>query len=122
VYVCDEHYKSDEGSARPRVACTFGSGVMVSILLFAVMIAGGDLWAGRPINNVFYFVLLLFSVVLVFNILAFKPGPLESSIKVIGFDLGFRNMWIQFKRTDYRDRFVEENPLKVELVRWIAKL
>ncbi|MHA1908988.1 MAG: hypothetical protein ACW98Y_16935 [Candidatus Thorarchaeota archaeon] len=122
VFVCDEHYKSDEGSGRPRVACTFGSGLMIAILVFAGIIAGGDIWSGRPINNVFYMVVLMFFLVSVLSFLAFRPGPLEASIKVIGFDLGFRNIWLQFQRTDYRERFCEENAMKVELVRWIAKL
>ncbi|MCK5152588.1 MAG: hypothetical protein KAQ65_12130 [Candidatus Thorarchaeota archaeon] len=122
VYVCDEHYQSDEGQGNSRVACTLGSGLMVAMLLFAIMIAGGDIWSGRPVNYVFYAIVFLFSVVLIFSFFAFRPGPLASSIKVIGFDLGFRNIWLQFKRADYRERFVEENAMKVELVRWIAKL
>ncbi|MHA2426229.1 MAG: hypothetical protein ACXAEF_15680 [Candidatus Thorarchaeota archaeon] len=122
VYVCDEHYQSDEGAGRSRVACTLGSGLMAALLLFAVMIAGGDIWSGRPINNIFYMVVLFFIVTVTLSFLAFRPGPLEKSIKVIGFDLGFRNIWLQFKRRDYRERFCDENVLKVELVKWIAKL
>ena len=122
VHVCDDHYKSDEGQGNSRIICTLGSGIMVALLVFAVMIAGGDIWSGRPVNNVFYLVVSLFLVVVGLSIATFKSGPLESSIKVIGFDLGFQNMWLQFKRADYRDRFLEENAMRAELVRWITKL
>lgn len=122
LYVCDEHYQSDEGQGNSRIACTLGNGIMVALLLFAIMGAGADLWIGRPINPFTYLIVFLFFVVIGFSILAFKPGPLQQSVKVIGFDLGFQNMWLQFKNSEYRDRFMEENSLKAELVKWIAKI
>lgn len=122
VHVCKEHHNSDEGQGNSRIICTLGNGLMVALLLFAVMIAGGDIWSGRPINNVFYVVVILFLLVVGLSVVTFKPGPLESSIKIVGFDLGFQNMWLQFKRSEYRDRFVEENAMHAELVRWITKL
>ncbi|MFW9908481.1 MAG: hypothetical protein ACFFEF_07890 [Candidatus Thorarchaeota archaeon] len=122
VYVCDEHHQSDEGSDNSRIACTVGNGLMVALLLFAILNAGGDIWAGRPINPIFFVVVFLFVIVIALSIAAFKPGPLERSIRVVGFDLGFQNMWLQFKRPEYRDQFLEENALKAELVRWISKL
>ncbi|MDF1539985.1 MAG: hypothetical protein P1Q69_13900 [Candidatus Thorarchaeota archaeon] len=122
VYVCEDHYQSDDGLGNSRLVCTLGNGIMISLLVFAILIAGSDLWSGRPINNVFYLVVLSFLLVVGLSVFTFNPGPLASSIKVIGFDIGFQNMWLQFKRSDYRERFVEENAMRAELVSWIAKL
>ncbi|MHA2071006.1 MAG: hypothetical protein ACW985_04410 [Candidatus Thorarchaeota archaeon] len=50
-----------------------------------------------------------------------RPGPVEDAIKIIGFDGGFQHIWIQFKRTQYRDEFMKENAMTAELVKWIQR-
>jgi hypothetical protein len=122
LYVCDEHYQSDEGRDNSKIACMMGNAIVVSLLLFGFMSAGSDLWAGRPINPIFFGLVFFFIIVLIVTSQTFRPGKLESAVKILGFDLGFKNMWLQFKSSGYRDRFMQENPMKAELVSWITKL
>ncbi|MHA1903576.1 MAG: hypothetical protein ACXADL_06110 [Candidatus Thorarchaeota archaeon] len=122
LYVCDEHYQSDEGRENSKIVCMMGNAVVVSLLLFGFMIAGSDLWAGRAINPIFFGLVFSFIIVLIVTSQTFRPGKLESAVKILGFDLGFKNMWLQFGRSGYRDRFMQENPMKAELVNWITKL
>ncbi len=122
VYVCEDHYQSDDGRERSKFLCALFNGLMISLLLIGFMSTGGDLWYGRPINPVFFMTIGLFVLGLILSLPTFGPGPLESAVKIIGFDAGFRNIWIQMKNNEFRDRFIQENALKVELVRWIKKI
>ncbi|MFW9919997.1 MAG: hypothetical protein ACFFED_10380 [Candidatus Thorarchaeota archaeon] len=122
VYVCDEHYQTDEGRERSKFICALSNGIIVSILLIGIMSTGGDLWYGRPINPLFYVTVVLFLLGLILSIPTFGAGPLESSVKIIGFDAGFRNIWLQLKNKHFRDQFIQENAMKAELVRWIKKI
>ena len=122
VYMCDEHYESDDGRERSKFICALFNAMLASILLIGTMAAGGDLWYGRPINPLFFVIVSLFALGLILSIPTFRPGPLESAVRIVGFDAGFRNMWLQLTNHVFRERFIQENALKLELVRWIKKI
>jgi hypothetical protein len=94
---------------------------MMGALLFGLLAAGGDLWLRRSISPWVppVFALAILSFLLTY--LAFRPGPLESSVKVVGFDAGIQNVWLDFKNAEYRDRFLKENPMNAEAISWIIK-
>ncbi|MHA2423242.1 MAG: hypothetical protein ACXAEF_00510 [Candidatus Thorarchaeota archaeon] len=119
--VCDEHYKSDEGDTNYKVVCLAGNGLLAAAFLFSLFTIGGDLWIGRTLNPISVAILALFPLSLVVTILAFRAGPLAASVKIVGFDSGLQNVWLQFKREDYREAFMEENAMTAELVSWIMR-
>ncbi len=121
VPVCDDHYRSDGGTTNIKTLCLIGDGLMMGALLFGLLAAGGDLWLRRSISPwippVFALAILSFLV----TYLAFRPGPLESSVRVVGFDAGIQNVWLAFKNTEYREKFLKENPMYAEAINWIIK-
>ncbi|MHA1637432.1 MAG: hypothetical protein ACTSUB_05400 [Candidatus Thorarchaeota archaeon] len=121
IHVCDEHYQSDEGDTNYKVMCFVGDGFLSALLLFALLIAGSNLWIGRPIPPYFYSIVGIFLIAIVVTILAFRSGPLNNAVKIIGFDTGCQYVWLKFKRADYRNIVVEENPMHTELVAWVMR-
>ncbi len=122
VYVCDEHFRSDEGQERGRFLCMLSNALFISLMIFGIMSLGGDLALGRPVSPFFVITLSLLVITLLLSIPTFRPGPLENAVRVIGFDAGFRNVWLQLKNGEFKERFIEENAMKIELVRWIRKI
>jgi hypothetical protein len=121
LFVCDEHYKSDEGDTNYKVVCLAGNGLLAAAFLFALFAIGGDLWIGRSLNPISLTILVLFPLSLLVTIVAFRSGQLAGAVKIVGFDSGFQNVWFLFKREDYRDAFMEENAMSAELVSWIIR-
>ena len=121
VHVCDEHYKSDEGDTNFKLLCFIGDGLLAAFLLFALLIAGSNLWIGRPIHPYFFLILGAFLIAIAVTIIAFRAGPLNNAVKIIGFDTGYQYVWLKFKRADYRNIVVEENPMHTELVAWVMR-
>ncbi len=122
VYVCDDHYQSDEGMERSKFLCALANGIFISLLIFGFITTGGDLWNGRPIHPLFLATIGLFTITLLLSIPTFRAGPLESAVRIIGTDASFRNIWIQFQNGIFRDRFIQDNAMDVELVKWIRKI
>ncbi|MFW9907229.1 MAG: hypothetical protein ACFFEF_01530 [Candidatus Thorarchaeota archaeon] len=119
--VCDDHYKSDEGDTNYKVFCLAANGILAAIFMFAILSIGGNLWIGRSSDPILYVAVIAFFVSILTTIIAFRAGPLAASIKIIGFDSGLQNIWLQFKRSDYRDGFMEVNAMNAELVAWIRR-
>jgi hypothetical protein len=42
-------------------------------------------------------------------------------MRIVGFDAGLQNIWLDFKNREYRDDFLKENPMTAELVSWVLK-
>ena len=120
VHVCDEHYRSDEGDTNYKLTCFVCDVIFSAFLLFALLIAGSNLWIGRPLHPYFFLTVGAFLIAIVVTIVAFRSGPLNNAVKIIGFDTGYQNVWLKFKRTDYRDVVMEENPMHTELVEWVV--
>ncbi len=121
LFVCDEHYKSDEGDTNYKVLCLISNALLAAGFIFASLIIGNRLWIGLPVDPILYLVLLSLPVSILVTIFAFRSGPLASSVKIIGFDSGLMNIWLEFTRSDYRTAFMEENSMTAELVKWIVK-
>lgn len=121
AHVCDEHYRSDEGDTNYKLLCFIGDGCLSAVLLFALLITGGNIWNGRPIDPYFFAIVGIFFIAIGFTIYAFRAAPLQSAIKIVGFDMGLQTIWIQFKLSEYRDAFIKENQMHAELVQWIIR-
>ena len=94
---------------------------MFSVFFFAVLIAGGDLWSGRAISTSFYVIAAIFFASLFITVYAFRPNIFRSSVRIVGFDMDFRNVWLDFKNSEYREAFISENQMTAELVWWVTK-
>ena len=121
VHVCDAHYRSDTGDTNYKLLCFIGDGCLSAMLVFVLFIIGGNIWTGRPINPYFFAFIGIFFIAIGITIYAFRTGPLQSAIKIVGFDMGLQTIWIQFKLSEYRDAFIKENQMHAELVQWIIR-
>jgi hypothetical protein len=122
IYVCDEHYQSDDGRNRGRILCTLANALMISLLVFEIMWTGGDIAYGRPISPLLILVISLLILGLSLSYPTFRAGELESSVRIVGFDAAFSNVWLDLKQPEFRSRFTEENAAQIEFVRWIRKI
>ena len=121
LHVCEEHYRSDEGDTNYKVLCLVTNALLAVGFVFAFLIIGNHMWIGVPVDPFLYVILISLPISLLITILAFRSGPLASSVKIVGFDSGLMNIWLEFTRADYRDAFMEENSMNAELIRWIVK-
>jgi len=90
-------------------------------LLFALFEIGGTFWLGRMPTILSMAMIPVFFFALGITIMAFRAGSLRNAIRVVGFVTGIQNVWLAFKRADYRQAFIEANPIHVEEVRWIVR-
>jgi hypothetical protein len=58
---------------------------------------------------------------MLFTFVAFSPNVLEKAVKIVGFDFGMQNVLLSFKRSDYREQFMNENQMTAELVSWVMR-
>ena len=121
VEVCPEHTMSDNAEWRARTLSSLVASIMVGISIFALIYAGADVWAGRPISPWVYSYVAVFAFSLLLAYISYRPSALESSFKIIGFDFEMQHVWLMLSSSSYRELFVEENPLSAELVNWIVK-
>ncbi|MFW9932744.1 MAG: hypothetical protein ACFFDR_08810, partial [Candidatus Thorarchaeota archaeon] len=121
LQVCEDHFKSDEGDTNYKVLCLLVNAILAAAFVFASLMIGNRLWIGLPVDPVLYLVVLSLPLSILATIFAFRSGPLASSVRIIGFDSGLMNVWLEFARPDYRDAFMEENSMNAELVQWIVK-
>jgi hypothetical protein len=122
VPVCEDHYVSeDEDLGGQKAYCIVFDVIGFALVFFALVMTSHDLRLGRPIASWVYTVVVIFVLMLVITRFVFNMNPLESAIRIIGFDKNMINIWFEFKNLEYRDKFVEENPLNAELVKWIMR-
>ena len=112
---------SDNAEWRARTLSSLVASIMVGISIFALIYAGADVWAGRPISPWVYSYVAVFAFSLLLAYISYRPSALESSFKIIGFDFEMQHVWLMLSSSSYRELFVEENPLSAELVNWIVK-
>ena len=122
VDVCADHTISDNAEMRARTLSTVVASLMVCISIFALIYAGADVWAGRPISPWIYSYVAIFVCSLFLAYISFRPSAFETSFKIIGFDFELQHVWIMLSSPSYRELFVEENPLSAELVNWVVKV
>jgi len=121
LHVCDTHYQSDEGDTNYKVICLVANALFAAAFVFTFLSIGNHLWIGIPVDTFSYVGLFLLPISILASIIAFRSGPLAQSVKIIGFDSGLMNIWLEFSRADYREQFMEENAMHAELVKWITK-
>jgi len=96
-------------------------GFSIVALTFALLTLGSNLWLGKTSDAWVYGVVILAIASFILSIAAFRPKPIESAVRIVGFDAGFQNIWLDFKNRAYRDEFMKENPMTAELVSWILR-
>ncbi|MFW9793121.1 MAG: hypothetical protein ACFFEE_02370 [Candidatus Thorarchaeota archaeon] len=122
VDVCEDHQMADNAEIKLRGLSLFLSSIICGISVFALMFAGSDYWAGRPVSPWVYSYITILSLSLILGYLAFRPSPLEASIKIVGFDFEMQHVWIKVKNPQYLQQLMSENPTATELVNWIVKV
>ena len=121
VPVCEVHHYEDESEWRYRVVCLIVNGIIISALFMAFVTLGSNFWLGRANPFWVYAVLAVFVVAIVLSYLAFRSNPFESAFRIVGFDAALQHIWLQLKNHEYRDAFLNENPMSSELVSWIIR-
>ena len=121
IYVCENHYHTDEGEDRYKSLCFIVDGLALAFFVFGLLFLGDSFYRGRPIP----FWSMAFSAFFAFSLfltwIAFRPNALQRSVQIIGFDPGFQNILLVFKNKSYRDLVIHDNPMSTELVSWIVK-
>jgi hypothetical protein len=120
-FICDGHVGSDEGDTNYKVLCLIANAVLAVAFVLSLFFTGNHWWNGLSVDLIPLMVMSVFLISLLITKAAFRSGPLASSIKIIGFDSGYQNIWLQFSRQDYLNAFMKENAMTAELVRWIVK-
>jgi hypothetical protein len=121
IPVCENHHYTDEGAGQYRSYCIVFDGLALAYLILASLAFGNQFWSRGTLSPWVFFAAAIFGTFLVITYALFRPGPIEDAVKIIGFDGGLRHVWIQFKRTQYRDEFMRENAMIAELVKWIQR-
>ncbi|MGY5855992.1 MAG: hypothetical protein RTS72_05280 [Candidatus Thorarchaeota archaeon] len=121
IQVCEDHAHPDAGSDRYQSLCLIVDGLLMASVVFSLLIIGDSIARVRPIAFWALACIGLFGVALLLTAVAFSPNALEKSVKIIGFDGGMQNVLIAFRRSDYREQFINENQMTAELVSWIMR-
>ncbi|MGY5862084.1 MAG: hypothetical protein RTU09_06885 [Candidatus Thorarchaeota archaeon] len=121
VPVCEEHHYVGENEWRHRSVCIIVDGILIFVLYIALLTMGSSFWLGRASPFWVYHVLAAFVVAIVLSYLTFRSNPFESAFRIVGFDAALQHIWLQLKNPEYRDAFLNENPMNSELVSWIVK-
>ncbi|MFX1483037.1 MAG: hypothetical protein ACFFCP_07595 [Promethearchaeota archaeon] len=122
VEVCQNHEMADNAELKLRGLTTLVTSIVASVSIFALIFAGSDYWARRPVSPWVYSYLLILTLSLLLGYLAFRPTPLETAIRIIGFDFELQHVWIKLKNHEYLEKLISENPMATELVNWIVKV
>ena len=121
IQVCEDHAHPDAGTDRYQSLCIIVGGFLMVCVTFSLMVIGDSISRARSIPFWAFLYIGFFGVAMLLTAVAFSPNALEKSVKVIGFDAGMQNVLIAFRRSDYREQFMNENQMTAELVRWIMR-
>lgn len=121
IQVCEDHSHPDDGTDRYQSLCKIVGGFLMVSVAFSLMIIGDSISRARPIPFWAFLYIGLFGLALLLSVVAFSPNALEKSVKIVGYDGGKQNVLIAFKRSDYREQFMNENQMTAELVSWIMR-
>lgn len=121
IQVCEDHANPDDGTDRYQSLCLILDGLLMAFVVFSLLIIGDRLARARPISFWPFFFIGFFGFALLLSKVAFSPNVLEKAVRIIGFDPGMQNVLLAFKRSDYRDQFLNENQMTAELVTWILR-
>ena len=121
IPVCENHVHSDDDYCRLKLLCIVSNGIILALAFFALMVLGDNLWTRQPIEPWVFLIIGIFLVSISMLYITFQSGPIQTYVRIIGYDVGLQNIMLQFKNPEYRDAFIHENPMTAELVRWIIK-
>ena len=121
IQVCENHSDPYAGTDRYQSLCIIVDGLLMVFMFFSYLVIGDSISRARPIPFWAFLYIGIFVVALLLTAAAFSPNALERQVKIIGFDLGMQNILIDFKRTEYREQFMDENQMSAELVSWIMR-
>lgn len=121
IQVCEDHAHPDAGTDRYQSLCIIVGGLLMACVTFSLLIIGDSISRAQPIPFWTFLYIGLFGFVLLLSAVAFRPNALEKSVKIVGFDGGMQNVLIAFKRSEYREQFMNENQMTAELVSWIIR-
>ncbi len=121
IQVCENHSDPYAGTERYQSLCIIVDGLLVGFVFFSLMVIGDRISRARVIPFWAFLYIGIFGVALLLTAAAFSPNTLEKHVKIIGFDPGMQNVLLSFKRSDYREQFIDENPMTAELVSWIMR-
>lgn len=121
IPVCEDHFYSSEDDCRYKLLCLVSDGLLMAMLAFALMIVGGNLWQGQASSVWAYAVIALAVTSFIITVVAFRPRPIEAAVRIVGFDAGLQNIWLDFTNKNYQDAFMKENPIYAEMVSWIIR-
>jgi hypothetical protein len=123
VPVCADHYVSeDEDNWGHKVFCVVFDFIGIIMVIFALIITNQDLQQGRPVASWALITFVAFVFMILTTRFIFTMNPLESAVQIIGFDKNMMNVLLKFKNIEYRDKFIAENPMSAELVKWITRV
>jgi hypothetical protein len=121
IQVCDDHADSDAGTDRYQSLCVIVDGLLMAFVAFSLLIIGDAISRARPTPFWAFFYIGFFGIALLLSVVAFSPNALEKAVSIVGFDPGMQNVLLAFKRSDYREHFMNENQMSAELVTWIMR-
>lgn len=121
IQVCEDHAHPDAGTDRYQSLCVIVDGLLIACVVFSLLMIGDRISRASPIPFWPFLYIGLFGIALLLTVVAFSPNVLEKSVKIIGFDGGMQNVLIAFKRSDFREHFMNENQMTAELVSWIMR-
>ncbi len=121
IQVCDDHANPDDGTERYQTLCIIVDGLLIAFVIFSLLIVGDRLARARPIDFWPALYIGLFGVAILLTVMAFRPNAIEKAVTIIGFDPGMQNILLSFKRSDYREQFIDANQMTSELVSWIVR-
>ena len=121
IYVCENHYHTDEGEDRYKSLCFIVDGLAMAFFVFGLFFLGDSFYRGRPIPFWSMAFSAFFGLSLFLTWIAFRPNALQRAVKIVGCDSGMQNILLVFKNKSYRDLIIQDNPMTSELVSWIVK-
>jgi len=121
IFVCEDHYDTDEGEDRYKSFCFIIDGFAMVFFFFGLLFLGDAFSRGKPIP----FWSVAFSVLFAFSLfstwIAFRQKDLQRAVQIVGFDSSMQNVLLSFKNKSYQEAVIQENPMATELVSWIVK-
>jgi len=121
IYVCENHYYTDEGVDRYKICCFIMDGFAMAFFVFGLMFLGDALNRGRPVPFWSVVFAIFFGLSMFLSWFAFRPNALERAVQILGYDPGMQNILIVFRSQMYRETVIKDNPMCSELVSWIVK-
>jgi hypothetical protein len=121
IQVCEDHSDPYSGTERYQSLCIIVSSLLLTFVVFSLLVIGDRISRARVIPLWPFFYIGLFGFAVLLSVVAFSPNTLEKAVSIVGFDPGMQNILLSFKRSDYREQFMNENQMTAELVTWIMR-